>query len=245
MRGTCATLWLLVATVATSHAAPPTKVPATVTAKTGQMVRIVPVVDKGATLGIVTNFSDEDAFFDMFGAPNADGSQKYVFQASKAGTYVIALYTVGDKTGGTITIITVVDPAPPVTPVPPTPPAPPLPPLPTDAFSVSIQAAYTADTDANKANSVAQLAALYRQMSTNVTSDTSLKTFGDVFTDLSAASAALDKSGSLLKAAIPKTRAAVGARLTTSIGSKGSTAIDRTFASVELATVATALEAVR
>lgn len=73
-----------------------------------------------------------------------------------------------------------------------TPPAPPVPP--DDPLLKSLKAAYTSETDPQKADMVDRLGALYRQAAF-VTDDASLKTWGDLSDKLASASKTLGVAG--------------------------------------------------
>lgn len=97
----------------------------------------------------------------------------------KAGRFRLLAYTArGDEPSApVICVIEVADPKP---------PTPPTPPQPTDPLSVKLQAAYTADVAdvATKAKQLAILYGLYSAMSEHCQTDDTLKTLGDVLTQL-------------------------------------------------------------
>lgn len=114
-------LILLVMAGGVAWAAPPV-VPTTVTAKPGQLVRVVVKTD--ADIGVLRNFGDEQAFFEEL-APKK-GERRFVFQApddAKPGAvFVVGWWTKGE-TEGVSTTITVAgkakpDPVDPVKPDP-------------------------------------------------------------------------------------------------------------------------------
>ena len=114
---------LLLAAAACAGAAPP-DAPAALSVQPGQVVRVAPLADKGKTLGVIRGFKDEDAFFDEL-VPGKDGQRRFMFQATRPGTYTLGWYTVGDADGGSITTITVAAPVPVPPPTPtPQPPTP-------------------------------------------------------------------------------------------------------------------------
>lgn len=123
-------------------------------------------------------------------------------------------------------------------PVPPPPPPPP-PPAPDSGFVSAVKTAYASETAADKAASVKALASLYRTAATTSVTLPSVKTYGDLFTDLKTVSVTL-----LPPTAIPAVRKAVGARLNASLGTNQSAAIDRTLTAAEFLAVAAALEGV-
>lgn len=114
---------------ATAAQAAPPDVPKDLKVDAGQLVR---VIAKGDKIGTAKNFPDDAAFFDEL-APQP-GVRRYVFQATKAGTYVIAFWTVGED-AGTCCTITVGNPAPVPPPAPPG-PSPTPPPGPVTSFRV-------------------------------------------------------------------------------------------------------------
>ncbi len=89
---------LLIAT--TAYAAPP-DVPEKVTARPGQLVRIVAKGD--VEIGSLRNFTDDQAFFDEL-APRK-GERRFVFQCDTPGVYVVGFWTKGETEGVTTTII--------------------------------------------------------------------------------------------------------------------------------------------
>ena len=121
----------------------------------------------------------------------------------------------------------------------PTPPAPPTPPTPTDPLTVSLQSAYTLDTDAQKATYKASLAALYRNSATAV-NDPNTKTYADLFAVLSKATATLMPAGSLAN-----TRKAIGIELNVVLGTNAGATVDKAATLAEFAKIAQALDAVK
>lgn len=87
-------VWACVAT-----AAPP-EVPRDLKCEPGQLLRIVA---KGDKVGTLRNFGDGDAFFDEL-APKPK-ERRFVFQATKPGTYVVGFWTIGESEGVATTII--------------------------------------------------------------------------------------------------------------------------------------------
>ncbi len=125
-------LFLILLTALSAFAAPP-EVPAELSARPGQLIR---VVAKGeAEIGTLRNFKDDDAFFDEL-APKP-GQRRFVFQSDRPGTYVIGFWSKGETEGVTCTI-TVGDPtAPPTKPVDPKPPV--NPPAPVGYFFLIVR----------------------------------------------------------------------------------------------------------
>ncbi len=222
-RGACL---LLVASAATLGAAPP-DVPKELKVDAGQLVRIVA---KGDKIGTARNFPDDAAFFDEL-APQM-GVRRYVFQATKPGTYVIAFWTTGEDYGTTCTITV-------GTPVPPVPPTPPVPPAPVDQFTRDLATAFGNETAVTRARDVAALASLYRSAATITVNDPTVKTYADLFGDMKAASVTL-----LDPAAIPAVRKVIGGRLNP-LMSDPAKLIDRAQTAAEFKAIATALETLR
>jgi len=115
-------LFLFILACAHAWAAPP-EVPAELSARPGQLIR---VVAKGESeIGTLRNFKDDDAFFDEL-APKP-GQRRFVFQSDKPGVYVVGFWTKGEVEGVSCTITvgdpTAPPPKPPVNP-PVNPPAP-------------------------------------------------------------------------------------------------------------------------
>ncbi len=119
MKHVCA-IALLFALSVSALAAPP-EVPGALKAEPGQLVRIP--VKTAVEIGYQPTFADDAAFFDEL-APRA-GERRFIFQASKPGTYSVVFWTKGEV-DGTVCTITVGG-----APVPPGPdPKPPVPPEP-------------------------------------------------------------------------------------------------------------------
>lgn len=119
---------------------------------------------------------------------------------------------------------------------------PPVPPLPPDPLPAALQAAYTADADAKKADSLKSLAALYRQ-GVNTADNAKLATWGDLVGVMHTASAAL-----LPITAIAGVRKAIAADLATSVGTDGAaelTAEMRAKVKATFTRIATALENIK
>lgn len=76
-------------------------------------------VDKGAGLGMFRTFGAEECFFEELRS-DSEGVHKFIFQAKKAGTYLIVFWTVGEAEGVPVRIIARGS-EPPAPPVPPTP----------------------------------------------------------------------------------------------------------------------------
>lgn len=94
---------LLAAAVA---AAAPPDVPKALTAKPGQLIRVTVKTD--AEIGVLRNFTDEQAFFEELSARK--GERRFVFQApddSKPGTVFVVGWWTKDETEGAATTITV------------------------------------------------------------------------------------------------------------------------------------------
>jgi hypothetical protein len=82
----------------------PPEVPARITAKPGQLVRVVVKADAGK-LGTLRNFTDAEAFWGELVGPK--GQRQFVFQAPTDGrraSYVVGWWTVGEADGATTTI---------------------------------------------------------------------------------------------------------------------------------------------
>jgi len=206
-------------------AAPP-EVPATLTVDPGQLVR---VVAKGDKIGFAKSFKDDDAFFDEL-APQP-GTRRYVFQATKPGTYFLSFWTVGEDTGST-TVITVRGSVPPT-------PIPPGPPIPVDDFTKAVQAAFALETAPDRAISVGKLASLYRQAAKVTVNDPALTTYGQLFDVMKKASVSM-----IPETAIPQVRRVVGTRLNSQFSAAASP-LDRAKIGAEFAAVAEALSAIK
>lgn len=98
--------------------------------------------------------------------------------------------------------------APPLPPIPPRPPNPPNPPTPNPVSIKVIQDAYAQDTDSDKAQSVAKLAAVYRQAADDFAGRASFTTLSAI--DSAVRDAAVDQIGAV---AITNTRMAIGTYL--------------------------------
>ena len=128
----------------------------------------------------------------------------------------------------------------------PTPPGPnPPPPGPTDPFVKGLQDAYTAETDAKKADHVAFLAGIYKAFAGSVATDTTLHTLADLFNKLHTA---IEAPGvGLAKGDMLKVRAYVGSDMNTVIGTQANTPLDatlRTKVATEFTKIANALSEV-
>ena len=125
-------LFLLLLFSGAAFAAPP-EVPAEVSARPGQLIRVVAKSD--AEIGTLKNFKDDDAFFDEL--VSKPGQRRFVFQSDKPGVYVIGFWSKGETEGAACTI-TVGDPGT----VPPKPgdPKPPVnPPTPAGYFFLIVR----------------------------------------------------------------------------------------------------------
>ena len=192
------------------------KVPATTT---GTQVRWV-ALDRGLNVFPVELLKD---------------SKTAVVTSNAAGTYRLLAYT-SDKDGPSdpaICNVTVGDPVP---------PTPPTPPPPTDPLTVALQAAYTADRDADRAKSLTFLQGAYKSMAVLAASRTDLTTNG----------AFVDWMKSIVEAPVvglPTTklvslRNAIKAELSNAWGATAAP-LTAAAASAELAKIAAALAGVR
>lgn len=166
----------------------------------------------------------------------------------KPGVYLVTARVVSAaaiaKAQCTVTIAgTPVPPVPvPPGPAPPNPPAP-NPPGPTDPFTASLQAAYTADTAADKAATKTNLAALYRQAANTATTDTTLLLWGGLWEKMAAAAQTLGVAGKL-----PAVQSLIAADEKTVFPVLRVAPLDqagRATASKEFMKISTALEAVK
>lgn len=148
------------------------------------------------------------------------------------GTYKIKVRAISGKTVSTSTATFSIGK--------PTPPPPPTPEDEATIFKKAIQAAYKADVGPDKAATVAKLSSLYKMAATTTVLDPTVKTYGDLFTDMTAAGKVLiPVSGQL-----PEVRKAIGAKLGKTL-EPASGPIDRVLAAKELKAVADALAAVK
>ena len=141
--------------------------------------------------------------------------------AGPAGTYKVKLRAIRSKDGKTTAetarATVVIGSGPPVPPGP-VPPVPPVPPGPESVLVKDLRAAYAADTGPLKAQQVASLAAVYREVASKTTS-ADLKTAGDLLSVLRTAVASLvppdalvglrKRIGTELSASLPTDPAAV------------------------------------
>lgn len=211
-------------------AAPFVKPPERVTAKVGRLARIEVLTNCKGLAYLNLNPDTSDLFREYDPDPT---HYVYRFAADSPGDYkVVFAGAAGDVPVLATTVVTLEGPTPP--------PPPPAPPAPADPFAQAVQAAYAADAGADKAKNIALLAALFRQAAATTANDPAVKTYGDLFTTMQKASAAL-----MPAAALGGVRQAVAAELVTALGTNPSAVIDRALVSKEFIKVAAALEGVK
>ena len=109
-----------------------------------------------------------------------------------------------------------------------------------NAFLAELKAAYAKDTGTNKAVLLGKLASLYRAAGTVTVKDPSVKTYFDLFSDVSTANAA-----QMGQTDLQNIRTVIAKRLDATLPTDKKTPIDRTVAAAEFIAVATALEGLK
>ncbi len=143
--------------------------------------------------------------------------QSAIFSAPSPGRYRVLAYTAAGDTPSLPAITTVVVEGP----SPPVPPGPGPGPNPADPFMQGLRTAYAAETDAAKAQQVALLAALYRNVAASTVNQQELKTLGDLYQVLRTAGAAL-----LPATALPKVRRVIADELDRTLGTNAAMPLD-------------------
>lgn len=111
---------------------------------------------------------------------------------------------------------------------------------PVSTLNNDVKLAYAADKSMNKADLVKKLAALYRAAGTVTVKDTSIKTYYDLFSDVSTANAA-----QMGQTDLQGVRVVIQKYLDGKLPTDKTTPINRTTAGTEFLNVATALEAIK
>lgn len=128
------------------------------------------------------------------------------------------------------------------TPPPPAPPTPPTPPVPPNPLTAALQAAYNADTDSDKATSLAFLQEVYAGMAPLAATWTDVKTCADALAKLKLV---VESSAGLKPTQLVNLRKAIGADFAAKFGTNGSAAIDLKALAAELTVVGAALKGVK